>query len=322
MADAMAPALAGAEAAPAQAVKLDDLMLAMDVVDTLRHQDSFVARELDEDARERELIARLRKIYRDQGIEVSDATIEEGVKALKESRFLYTPPKPGLGVTLARLWIARGRIGAIMAALIGAIGLAWMAYYFVAERPAALRAERAELELTQRLPKALDAAYAGVIAEAKTPAAAPKAEQLLTDGKSALARGDAAGATAALTELEQLAADLKQSYQLMIVSRPGERSGVFRIPDRNTGARNYYLIVEAIGPDGRPIELPIASEEDGATKTVSKWGVRVDQKVYDAVAADKAADGIIQNRKVGEKRRGFLGVDYAIPTSGAAITGW
>jgi hypothetical protein len=322
MADALAPALAGAESAPAQPVKLDDLMLAMDVVDTLRHQDSFVARELDEDARELELIARLRKIYRDQGIEVSDATIEEGVKALKESRFVYTPPKPGLGVTLARLWIARGRIGAVLAGLIGAIGLAWMAYYFAVQRPAALRAERAEVELTQTLPKALDAAYAGVLAEAKTPAAAPKAEQLFADGKSALARGDAAGATAALTGLEQLTADLRQSYQLMIVSRPGERSGVFRIPDRNTGARNYYLIVEAIGPDGRPIEMPITNEEDGATKTVTKWGLRVDQKVYDAVAADKAADGIIQNRKVGEKRRGFLNVDYAIPTTGGAITGW
>ncbi len=140
------------------------------------------------------------------------------------------------------------------------------------ERPAALRAERAEIELTQTLPKALDAAYAGVLAEAKTPAAAPKAEQLLADGKDALARGDAAGATAALTGLEQLTADLRQSYQLMIVSRPGERSGVFRIPDRNTGARNYYLIVEAIGPDGRPIEMPITSEEDGAAKTVTQMG--------------------------------------------------
>jgi hypothetical protein len=322
MADALAPALADTASPLAQAVKLDDIMLAMDVVDTLRHQDSFVARELDEDAREQELIARLRKIYRDQGIEVSDATIEEGVKALKESRFVYTPPRPGLGVSLARLWIARGRIGAILAGVIGAIGLAWMAYYFLAQRPAALRAERAEIEIAQTLPKALDTAYAGVLAEAKTLAAAPKAEQLLADGKSALARGDAAEATTALAGLQQLTADLKQSYQLMIVSRPGERSGVFRIPDRNTGARNYYLIVEAIGPDGRPIEMPITSEEDGATKTVTKWGLRVDQKVYDAVATDKAADGIIQNRKVGEKRRGFLGVDYAIPTSGAAITQW
>ena len=58
MADALAPALADTASPLAQAVKLDDIMLAMDVVDTLRHQDSFVARELDEDAREQELIAR------------------------------------------------------------------------------------------------------------------------------------------------------------------------------------------------------------------------------------------------------------------------
>src|SRR4051794_26200209 len=89
--------------------KLDDLMLSMDVVDTLRHQESLVTRELNEDQKEAELIERLRKIYRDQGIEVSDRIIQEGVKALKDSRFVYTPPKPGLGTTLATLYVQRGR---------------------------------------------------------------------------------------------------------------------------------------------------------------------------------------------------------------------
>ena len=165
-------------------------------------------------------------------------------------------------------------------------------------------------------------AYAGIIAEAKTPAARPKADQLLADGKNALARGDAAGAKAALGGLQQLAADLRKTYQLVIVARQGESSGVFRIPDRNTEARNYYLIVEAVGPDGKPLALPITSEEDGSTRTVTKWALRVDQKRYNSVAADKADDGIIQNRTVGEKLRGALDVDYSIPTSGAAITQW
>jgi hypothetical protein len=318
----MAEAAAAAAGAAPQAVKLDDLMLAMDVVDTLRHQDAFVARELDEDAREKELILRLRKIYRDQGIEVSDSVIEEGVKALKESRFVYAPPKPGLGVTLARLWIARGRFGAALAALAGAIAVLWAGYYFLVQRPAHIEAERAQIEISASLPKALDEAYAGVIAEAKTPAARPKADQLLADGRGALTRNDAAGAKAALAGLQQLNAQLHSSYQLMIVSRPGEPSGAFRIPDRNTGARNYYLIVEATGADGRPIAMPITSEEDGSTKTTTKWGLRVDQQVYDSVRADKSDDGIIQKRKVGEKRRGFLDVDYLIPTSGAAISQW
>jgi hypothetical protein len=321
MADAFAPAGAAPDA-PARPVKLDDLMLAMDVVDTLRHQDSFVARELDEDAREQELISRLRKIYRDQGIEVSDATIEEGVKALKESRFVYTPPRPGLRVALARLWIARGKILGWIASLVGALGVAFAGYFFLVERPSILKTALAQTELSETLPKALDTAYAAVIDAAKTSAARPKADQLIADGKDALAREDVAGAKAAILGLQQLKANLQMSYQVMIVARPGESSGVFRIPDRNTLARNYYLIVEAIGRDNQPIALPVVSEEDGKTRTVTKWGLRVDQKTYNAVAADKADDGIIQKRKVGEKQRGELDVDYVVPTSGAAINQW
>ena len=75
--------------------KLDDIMIAMDVVDTLRHREDLVRRELGEEQREAELIARLRKIYQDQGIEVPDRVLADGVKALKESRFVYTPPPAG-----------------------------------------------------------------------------------------------------------------------------------------------------------------------------------------------------------------------------------
>jgi hypothetical protein len=68
--------------------------------------------------------------------------------------------------------------------------------------------------------------------------------------------------------------------------------------------------------------MPITSEEDGKTRTVAKWGLRVDRQLYNAVAADKADDGIIQKRKVGEKKRGSLDVDYAVSTTGGAITQW
>ncbi|ACK50320.1 conserved hypothetical protein [Methylocella silvestris BL2] len=299
-------------------VKLNDLMLAMDVVDTLRHQEAFVARELDEEGREQELTARLRKIYRDQGIEVSDAVIAEGVKALKDSRFVYTPPRPGLGVTLARLWVRRGRVGAFAAGLLGLFGLAWIGYYILAERPAQQR----QIELSTNLPKALEAAYADASAEAKAPAARDRAAELLADGRRAAQNADPAAAKSALDGLKTLSADLRQSYQIRVVASPGEKSGVFRIPDRNTNARNYYLIVEAVGADGQPIALPIKSEEDGTTKMTTKWGLRVDKQTYDRVGADKADDGIIQNRTLGEKRRGFLDVDYSVPASGAAITQW
>jgi Family of unknown function (DUF6384) len=321
MPEAAMPSPAGAAAAAARP-KLDDLMLSMDVVDTLRHQEAFVARELDDDQRETELIERLRRIYRDQGIEVPDRIIKEGVKALKESRFVYTPPAPGLEVTLARAWIMRGKIGAMAAALFGAIGVLWMAYFFGVERPARIALDEARVEISETLPKALDEAYASASAEAKTATARAKADQIAADGRAALSRRDAAGAKSSVAALDQLRAELRRDYKIMIVNRPGEPSGVFRIPDRNTAARNYYVIVEAIGPGGKAIPLAVASEEDGATRTVTKWGLRVSQQMFDSVRRDKDDDGIIQNREVGAKLRGALDVVYAVPVLGGAINQW
>ena len=106
---------------------LDDVMLAMDVVDTLRHREGLVERELNAGLREEQLVARLRELYKSQGIEVPDRIIEEGVKGLKESRFVYTPPRPGYARTLALVWVRRavyakrfGTAVAIVAILFGA----------------------------------------------------------------------------------------------------------------------------------------------------------------------------------------------------------
>ncbi len=93
--------------ATAEKAPLDEVMLARDVVDTLRHRQDLVERELAGDAREKQLIEKLREIYHQQGIEVTDAVLMEGVKALDESRFVYTPPKPSLGVSLAKLYVGR-----------------------------------------------------------------------------------------------------------------------------------------------------------------------------------------------------------------------
>ena len=58
--------------AAASRTPLDNVMIAMDVVDTLRHDQLIVERELNEDVRKAKLIERLREIYRGQGIDVPD----------------------------------------------------------------------------------------------------------------------------------------------------------------------------------------------------------------------------------------------------------
>ena len=184
------------------------------------------------------------------------------------------------------------------------------------------RAQEQRLELTERLPRALERAHAEASAEARVQPARERADQLANDGRSALGRGDAAGARAAINQLEALRADLRREYTLRIVSRPNEPSGVWRIPRRNPVGRNYYLIVEPVAPDGRILSLPVTSEEDGEKATVSRWGVRVSKEVFDQVRQDKNDNGIIDNSRVGEKRRGGLEVDYLMPVQGGVILKW
>jgi hypothetical protein len=326
MADQAAPAGQGAAKAPQS---LDEVMLAMDVVDTLRHQESLVSRELGEEDRDAQLLQRLRDIYRGQGIEVPDRILLEGVQALKEQRFLYTPPGPSVSRTVARAWVNRGRVGRRLLALLALLAFGWGAYHFGVVEPDRQRAaqeqtqaERNRIELAERLPAAVEQGHEDVLREAQVPAARERAGRILADGKAAIGRKDAEGARQAIDDLEVLRADLRREYVLRIVSRPGEPTGVWRTPQRNPAGRNYYLIVEPVTPDGRILSLPVTSEEDGRTVTTSKWGVRVSEDVAMQVQRDKNDDGIVQRNRLGEKRRGRLDVDYQMPVLGGAITQW
>ncbi|MEE1611901.1 DUF6384 family protein [Microvirga sp. CF3016] len=327
MAEMAASPSAGPPAKSSQ--NLDDVMLAMDVVDTLRHQETLVSRELGEEDRNAQLLQRLREIYRGQGIEVPDRILQEGVQALKEQRFVYTPPGPSFARTAARAWVNRGRFGRMLMAIMALLGLGWGAYQFGVVEPARQRVaqeqaqvERNRIELAERLPAALEQGHEDVLREAQVPAARERAAQLLADGRSAISRGDAEGARQAINDLEVLRADLRREYALRIVSRPGEPTGVWRVPQRNPAGRNYYLIVEAVTPDGRLLSLPVTSEEDGRTVTAPKWGVRVSEEVAMQVQRDKNDDGIVQRNRLGEKRRGQLDVNYLMPVLGGAITQW
>jgi hypothetical protein len=309
-------------APPEKPQTLDELMIAMDVVDTLRHREGLVQRELDEEGREAELIARLKQIYHDQGIDVPERVLLDGVKALKESRFVYTPPPKGWKRSLLTAWARRdvyGRRAGIGAAVLGA-GLG--SYYLLEVRPARLAQEQARIELTETLPKGLKQAHANVAAIATDPAAKQKADALLADGERAIRDGNRAGAAKVGGELSALADDLAREYTLTIVSRPGESTAVWRRPPGRGQARNYYLIVEAVTPKGERLRLPVRNEETGETETVAKFGVRVPESVYEEVRRDKTDDGIVRKNIVGIKRRGKLGVDYQMASEGAFITRW
>ncbi len=310
------------EATADKAAPLDEVMLAMDVVDTLRHRQDLVARELGGDAREADLIERLRKVYRDQGIEVPDHILKEGVSALAESRFVYTPPPPGLGTTLARLYVGRKRWGRPVLLALGLVAVASIGYFGIWQPYQAGQAEQARIELSDGLPAQMDALYQTIYDETKVQQAVVEAEALRSRGKTLAAEGNRTGAEKAIADLTELRDRLRQDYVLRVVNRSGVQSGFWTFPEINTEATNYYIVVEAIDPDGQTLSLPILNEETGQTDTVAMWGVRVPESVYLAVAADKQDDGIIQANEVGRKSDGFLDVDYLMPVLGGAVTQW
>lgn len=289
---------------------LDDVMLAMDVVDTLRRRERLVERELDEEGREQDLKQRLKRIYAQQGIEVPDHVLEQGVAALREDRFTYKPPKSGFGRRLALWYVTRGRWGKWVGGGTAAALLAAAGNYFAFVAP------------QNALPEALAESHKAAVAVAATDRARALAQSYYDAGKTALRAEDKTASRQALSDLQQLQTRLSQEYTIQIVNRPGLRSGVWRIPDVNQNARNYYVVVEAIAPTGKLLSVPIKSEETGKTKTVSAWGLRVDESTFEKVKRDKQDDGIIENDRFGYKARGHAEPTYDMPTSGGAITEW
>lgn len=294
----------------------------MDVVDTLRHADALVERELSAEDRAVALKRRLREIYASQGIAVPDHILDQGVAALAESRFVYRPTPPGLARSLATVWVTRARWGRPAAYALGAVLLLGGGWWFGVHLPAerARVAERQELE--EGLPRALQAELARIQAAMGDAAALDRARRLAAEGEAAASAGALADGRARLAALQELQRTLAQEYAVRILSRPGEPSGVWRVPEANPQARNFYLIVEAVDRNGRPVEVSVTSEEDGSTRRVSRWGLRVPEAEFERVRQDKLRDGVIDQPVVGTKRAGALAPNWSIPTTGGAILSW
>jgi hypothetical protein len=307
-------ALADGAMSSTSPAQLEDLMVAMDVVDTLRHRDMLVDRELNADRRRANLRQRLRDIYSAQGIEVTDEALDAGIAALEEERFKYEPPSDSFAKRLATLYVTRNRwgkrvrvIGLLAAVVIGV-------WFFTEVLPT--RQLRAEL------PASIERTYTAIVSSTTDATALSQALELDSAANLALREEDLDEAARQRDALATLLTRLQDTFDVRIVSRGNEASGIWRIPSINEATRNYYLIVEAVSPSGRILEVPVTSEEDGVTRLVTMWGVRVSEDTFEAVAADKRDDGIIQDDIIGTKPAGQLQPEYVIAVAGGAITQW
>lgn len=300
---------------------LDDLMMAMDVVDTLRHEEGQVARELKTDERDAAMVERLRQVYASQGIDVPDHILKAGVEDLKRDRFVYSPPAAGFQRSLAMIYISRGTWSKWLAAALAVVIVCVAAWYFIVKLPA----QRAEADLQARL-QALPATYTELVgridALTENTEIEADANRLATDGNLALSDGNNEAAFKAEADLRDLAGRLQEVFEVRIISREGVPTGVSRIPEANPDTENYYIVVEAVDPDGKTLKRKIVSEESSQAELVDKWGQRVSETIYNAVRRDKMEDGIVQKGVLGQKRRGELDIKWRSGVQDGAITKW
>jgi hypothetical protein len=292
---------------------LEDLMAAMDVVDTLRHDQSIAERELDGEGRRERLLERLRGMYAAQGIEVPDHVLEEGIDALEQERFQYTPVKPSWQTKMARLWVSRSRWGKPLG-FFAVVAAAFYGYYFVSD-VMPLRALKADL------PSEISRSLQQISASSKNPEITAQARLYAANAERAIANEDYDEAQDIVANMQTVQRQLGLEYDIRVISRANENSGVFRNPPGNV-ARNYYLIVEAIDKNNRVVELTIVNQENNKAAQKKTWGLRVNEETFYKIASDKRDDGIIQNNKVGRKLAGYLKPEFSIPTTGATITEW
>jgi hypothetical protein len=301
------------DAAKNDKAPLEDLMAAMDVVDTLRHDHSIAERELDGEGRRERLLERLRDMYSAQGIAVPDHVLEEGIDALEQERFQYTPVKSSWQTKVAGLWVSRSRWGKALG-FFAVVAAAFYGYYFVSD-VMPLRALKADL------PSEISRSLQQITASAKNPEITAQAQLYAANAERAIANQDYEQAQEIVGNMQTVQRQISLEYDIRVISRANENSGVFRNPPGNA-ARNYYLIVEAIDRNNRVVELTIVNQENNKTAQKKTWGLRVSEKTFYKIASDKSDDGIIQNNKVGRKLAGYLKPEFSIPTTGATITEW
>lgn len=134
-------------------------------------------------------------------------------------------------------------------------------------------------------------------------------------------RNDPPAAMATVGKIRGFLAFAGQEIELRVVNREGVKSGVRRTYNE-TGGNAWYVIVEAVGPSGMTVPVPVTSVESGKLKFATQFGVRVTEGVFERVKLDKQTDGVVDDRVFATKERGRLEFDFNRAVMPGMITEW
>lgn len=315
-----------AEAPASNKMDLSEVMLAMDVVDTLRHQRSLVDRALQSEEREADLVEKLRKIYAEQGLEVSDEVIAEGVKAMREERFAYRPPAAGLKTALARVYVNRGQWAKRAVWLLLAVTIFWTGYHYLYVMPAERGRSRMAQELNAQISsqqerivvlKDLINTATGELEKAlqSAPAAGLPAARRLSDGarQSLASAAQQLGAAGKLGPIADIDPKTLENSGVSLQQRLATRKELLdRAQTELDRAQSAIQSMRSLGTEFNDLDSLRAE----ALKAVREKGVaeKIDALYNNALSAIKSGD--LETAKTGrlalQYTRDMLGQEYTL----------
>lgn len=220
--------MASTAASAAIEPSFNDMIIASDIIDTIRSEERAIDFELSFNERRKTFIERMKEEKRKAGVEVSDDVVEAAVDRFLEQRLVFKPMPSGVGRVMASLYVRRNRylrntaIALVTAGLgVAACKIGYEQLYVKPRIQAQLRAEarkaQAEQQLETRLkvqlPSELKAVYERAVAlSAQLADAQAKAEidQHKTEVDGAIAARDVDSAERGLRAINNVSKRLDQ----------------------------------------------------------------------------------------------------------------
>ncbi len=286
----------------------------MDVASELRRQRQRAEGELETDDAKAKIREKILATAEITGEQLTAQEIDAAIDSFYSGLYRFEQPEKNLQYRLAKLYIARGKI--LRRIVLPIVLLLAVVYGFQAIGSMRESQKQANLaEQLKELPAQSKKLHEACLAIAKDEQGREKANDLFARVQSAQATGDLDGIRQLNSEFEQHLALLRKEYQVQIVNRPGQKSGIDRYYTDEQGQRvsGYYLIVEAIDSKGQRVPVEILSKESNARGEVFSWAERVPKAVYDRIREDKMKDGTLEETLFAEKKLGYSDLTVVLP---------
>lgn len=289
---------------------LNDMMRIMDVATALRKDRELVEEQLNLDELKARLRERLAAGAAITGEKVTPEEIDAAVDRYFDTLYAYRDPPWSVSTVLALLYVERRRILTALGMAGVVVAVSW--WLFVSSSGPFSGPGRLRRQLDAAETRIADARTA-ILATSPETSARTRSDGLALRATQLEARGDMRDLQATAAELEALAARLAATYTVEIVHERGKKSGIdrFYTDESGTRASGFYVIVQAIGPDGKAVPQVVRNRETNKEETVTTWAEQV-REVYDRLVADKKADGVLDEFVFARKDRGRLDEDVVL----------